>query len=428
MQNDFGRFKVQTHARTIPTSYRQRNDPSRLAVTKTRRSLARLSESPTTFTKRGDGRSFNLPDASLFQVLEDPSPLTTWAAGEFCREEDTECHGRLQSLSTGSSLDISWDSTLQTLRVNSLLPLRHQAIGASGSPHTRTEVGILSKDAPPNQQPHELGVSGLLVVLEDAAEPSGTLFSFPARHRLSNASFTAQFLQPTGLHPSLQLRVSSNVPPVADEHCAAFAYFTLPKTIFTDRHQLADHVFLASKNLTALRHTSQPVDLEAPAYTTKPWGSSVLLELAPPGSYDDPQAQEWTAQVPMHLRYLKPSRSGSVAVEIPYPAVFWACSSSAQADFSNNPFDRTRLGYDGLLDTNTVFWHVGPQPVAADRITASLSVPVLADKATSWVGPGTLATVSLGFAWLLWKLAAAYSISGYGHTPRRQSAQARKQK
>ena len=275
----------------------------------------------------------------------------------------------------------------------------------------RTEIGILSQDAAPNQKPHEIGLSGLLTVLGEKERPSGTLFAFPSRHRNAKASFSAQFLNPSGLHPTLQLKVSSNVPPATEGDCAPHAYFALPKTIFADRFQLADELFLTSKNLTASRYTSLPVDLEAPAYTTKTWGSNILLQLAPPRSVE-PEA--WTAEVPLHLRYLKPSASGNVDIEIPYPALFWACESTAAVQFSNNPFDRTTLGYDECFDENTVFWHAKPQPLTGDRITVPISVPVLKEPAAAWVGLGTAATVALGFAWVLWKLAAVFAVSGYG--------------
>lgn len=130
-------------------------------------------------------------------------------------------------------------------------------------------------------------MTGGLTVLGEHTKPSPVLFNVPARHRRHNevaagSSFSAKFLEPTGLHPALHLTVSSARPPVDDAYCAIHAHFTLPKTIFADRYQLADDLFLQSKNLTALRYSSSPVDLEAPAYATKPWGSGVLLELAPP--------------------------------------------------------------------------------------------------------------------------------------------------
>lgn len=353
----------------------------------------------------------NPPSGTFYQELENLSAFIAFATKEICAQKDSTCKSRVEALSSAVGLDISWDSTLKTLRVSSLFPLIEQSISVPGSSTRRTEVGIFSKDTPPNQKPHEFGVSGLLTVLGEKKEPSGTLFGFPSRHRVVDTQFSSQFVTPTGLHPTLQLKLSSNKPPITDDECGLHAFFTFPRTIFADRYQFADELFLASKNLTASRYTSLPVDLEAPVYTTKSWGSSVLLQLAPPAS-DAPEA--WTAEVPLHLRYLKPSESGSVDIEIPYPAVFWACEHSANADFSNNPFDRTRLGYDGLFSKNTVFWHTTPQPTTGTRIMTPISVPVLKQHGAALVGFGTAAAVALGFAWVLWKLAVVFAVSGYG--------------
>lgn len=262
-------------------------------------------------------------------------------------------------------------------------------------------MGIFVKDHPPHLESHELGVTGLLTVLNEQKKPSSTMFTYVSRHRQSTGHFTSKFLTPTGLHPTLQLSLSSNQPPSEDDNCTPYAFLTLPKTIFADRYQLADELFLASKNLTASRYTSLPVDLEAPAYTTKTWGSSVLLELASPSPSED---VPWTAEVPLHLRYLAPSETGEVEAEIPYPAVFWACS--AGFNLPNSPFDRTHLGYDQLFDSETVFWHVTPKADVGNRLMNPVTVPVLKEEGAAWIGLGTTLVVGLGFAWVLWKLAS----------------------
>lgn len=321
----------------------------------------------------------------------------------------------MRNLLAAASLDVSYDSASQSLKTATFWPLRERTIAVPASPERRTEIGIFAKNTPPNMKPYELGVAALLSVLGQQKEPSPSVFTIPSRHRLSGATFSSAFLEPTGLHPTLQLRFGSNKTPLEDAGCALHAFFTLPKTIFADRYQYEDELFLASKNLTASRYTSLPVDLEAPAYTTKTWGSSVLVELAPPSSETE---QAWTAEVPLHLRYMKPSASGHVPIEIPYPAVFWACEAADEADLSTNPFDRRHLGYDGLFGPRTVFWHVSPKPDAGNRAMAPLSVPVLKEEAAAWVGPGTTAVVALGFAWVLWKLLGAYLAAG----PRRSTA------
>lgn len=270
-------------------------------------------------------------------------------------------------------------------------------------------------DEPPNMKKHEIGVSGTLTVLKEQTKPGAVFFAFPARHRTSHAAFTARFKTPTGLHPTMQLGLDSNHPPTDAGSCKIYAYLTLPRTIFADRYQLADDLFLASKNLTAAPYTSLPVDLEAPEYTTSAWGSTVLVQLAPPEvrTYHD----VWTAEIPLHLRYLKPSKTGVEDIEVPLPAVFWACDPVKSADFTRSPFDRTHLGYDDLFEDGTTFWHVHPRGLGGNRVMkgrlmSGISVPVLNDSSSEWVGIGTTAVVSLGFAWVLWKLLSAFMHSG----------------
>lgn len=311
--------------------------------------------------------------------------------------------------------------------MSALWPLSEQTVDvvvAEGASH-RVEVGILSAGEPPNMGPRDVGMSGVLVVLgEGQKSPSPTLFKFPSRHRaLPAAGFSTRFLRPTGLHPTLQISLGSDSIPDAvadDDECRPYAYLTLPKAIFADRYQLDDPLFLGSKGLAGSRYISEPVDLEAPAYTTPTWGSRVLLELARPSASRGDGGGEWTAEVPLHLRYLEPSATGERDVSVPYPVVFWACEEAGVTDaeakkLADNPFDRTGLGYDDLFDPGTVFWHVEPQSATAGGVlTNHITVPVLTQEAESWVGPGTAIVVSLGFAWTLWKLVSLYLRAGYG--------------
>lgn len=323
----------------------------------------------------------------------------------FCPDDDSVCQSRARGLSTAASLDITYDSESQTAKLTAFWPLRVQALAVPTADKRRTEVGVMGLDAPPNMKPHELGVSGTLTVLKEQTKPSAVFFAFPARHRASDGSFSARFAAPTGLHPTMQLGLDSNQPPVEDGNCKLYTYLTLPRSIFADRYQLADDLFLASKNLAAALFMSLPVDLEAPEYTTSTWGSTVLLELAPPAMRAYPD--RWMAEVPLHLRYLKPSDSGIENIEVPYPVVFWACGPVESVDFTKSPFDRTHLGYDQLFPDGTVFWHVDGQSEGG-RIMNSISVPVLNDSASGWVGVGTTVAISIGFAWILWKLLSSF--------------------
>lgn len=328
---------------------------------------------------------------------------------KICPEIDSVCQARAQDLLTASSLELTYDATSQNVKLFAFWPLREQRVSIGFDPTRRTEVGIFSEGSVLDPEPYNLGLSGSLTVLGDQAKPSYTSFQFPSRHRLSEAHFSSKFLTPTGLHPTLQLSLSSNEAPSENGDCKPFAYFTLPKTIFADRYQLDDNLFMASKNLTALKYMSSPVDLEAPAYTTRTWGSNILLELAPKKSE---KAQAWTAEVPLHLRYLEPSATGAREIEVPYPAVFWACSTDQHVNFSNNPWDRTSLGYDTGFSKTTVFWHIKPQPEVGNRLLNPITVPVLRQgDTTGWVSFGTTSVIALGFMWILWKLASAFTVS-----------------
>ncbi|KAK4106141.1 PIG-X-domain-containing protein [Parathielavia hyrcaniae] len=367
-----------------------------------------------------------------FQQLDSLSQFVQYAKRRLCRSTDASCSARLDGLASASSLDISYDPVQQVLRVTALRPYERQQVHVTSHPQLRTEVGILSTDNPQTLEPHEIGISGLLTVLGQDSKPSPTMFTFASRHRDAEFTFSAQFLAPTGLHPTLQLRLASNAPPTPTQHddddttCAPYAYLTLPRPIFADRHQLSDPLFLVSKNLTALRYTTQPVDLEAPEYVMTQGGSAVLLELSPPPPPSPSQPkksdkEEWTAEIPLHLRYLAPAQGGYSAVSVPYPAVFWACEpSGGAAAFPPNPFDKVQLGYDGLFRDGTVFWHVEPRPVGGgggEGVTSLVnvvSVPVLDLDKARWVNAGTAAAVLVGFAWVVWKLAGVYLYGGDG--------------
>ncbi|SPQ22747.1 cf84747d-741a-42ae-bc1e-aa6b35c16ff7 [Thermothielavioides terrestris] len=381
----------------------------------------------------------SLPEGRLqyYQQLDSLSHFIQYAKDQLCRGSGSSCAARLDSLSRAASLDISYDASQQVLRITALWPYQRQLVHATSDARLRTEVGILSTDQPQTLEPHEVGISGLLTVLGQDSKPSPTMFAFASRHRDAESSFSAQFLSPTGLHPTLQLRLDSRKPPSsspspdvqdaddADSRCAPYAYLTLPRTIFADKYQLSDPLFLASKNLTALRYTTQPVDLEAPEYVTPQWGSAVLVQLSPPselqprGKQEQEQKQEqhperWTAEIPLHLRYLAPAPGGYSTIRVPYPAVFWACEADEGAEFPPSPFEKAHLGYDALFSPRTVFWHVEPRPAEGQLLVSSLTVPVLDTDKAGWVNAGTAAAVLAGFVWVAWKLVEVYLRDGYG--------------
>ncbi|KAM7200996.1 PIG-X / PBN1 domain containing protein [Naviculisporaceae sp. PSN 640] len=377
------------------------------------------------FTRLPNDRFSHATAFQYFQPLNDLSGLIKYSKDKFCSPSDSSCSSRLDRLNDAGSFDISYDTISHALKVTASWPYQPQAIHATTRPRSRTEVGVLSADKPKTLEPHELGISGLLTVLGQDSKPSATVFTFPSRHRDAESGFSTKFLEPTGFHPALQIRLDSNKPPSTDSYCSPHAYFTLPRNVFADKYQLADDLFLASKNLTKLQYTSQPVDLEAPEYVMEKWGSSILVELSPP---ETEKPTPWTAEVPLHLRYLSPAQGGYQKVDVPYPAVFWACAAEEGTKFPNNPFEKVNLGYDGLFGPRTVFWHVEPRP-EGNQLQNTVKVPVLDLDKSQWVNAVTAITVLMGFAWVAWKLGVVYFTSGHGSsaTPSQSATEKKKQ-
>lgn len=353
------------------------------------------------------------PDTDYFYFYQPMDTLNSFGkatADLFCDKEDEACKARMNSFGDASTLDVKYDSVSRAAKLTIMWAPKEQSLDVAASKKRRVEVGILEQGVAANQESYESGLSGLLTVLGENKEPSPVLFNFPARHRKTADTFTASFPPPTGIHPTLQLSVSSSTSPNPDGKCSPHAYLTLPNVIFADRYQLADSLFLASKNLTGTPQISTPVDLEAPAYNTSTWGSNALVQLAPPKDTKG----AFTSEIPLHLRYVAPKDSGGQAIELPYPVVFWACDPVADADLSKSPFDNAHLGYDDLFPQGTTFWHINPKPESGDHITSQLVVPALEEEAASTIAFGTAAVVILGFTWVLWKVIRGVVANGYG--------------
>ncbi|EME81833.1 uncharacterized protein MYCFIDRAFT_97860, partial [Pseudocercospora fijiensis CIRAD86] len=280
------------------------------------------------------------------------------------------------------------------------------AVAHKIKPEDRLEVGILAPETP--DEPEELKLGGYLTVVGDDDKPSATLFGFPARHHpLPDNDLTAyqvSFQAPTGLHPKLDIKFPAQHLQPPKDNCALHAYATLPASLFIDRYQLDDKLFMDSNNLVSLRALSGEQDLEAPNWVLKQWGSAALLELAHPEQKAS-STDDWTVTIPMHLRYVNGSsdtnKDGSV--DLSWPVVFWACEAEEGLKMSTNPFDRVNLGYDGLFGPKTMFYHVPPSPTAG-VLVERLSVPFLDPAKAEWVPLGTSIVVFVGFAWICFKL------------------------
>ncbi|KAK8056609.1 hypothetical protein PG993_001836 [Apiospora rasikravindrae] len=365
------------------------------------------------FSRLPNDRFSHSTALEYYQPVYDLTNFVEYAVQYACAPSDAECKTCFDALKQASSLDFSYDTISHVVKVTALWGRQNQPLSVSAPASHRVEVGLLTPNEPPHLEQHEIGVTGLLTVLGEDSKPAPTMFTFPSRHKQASTGFSSTFLTPTGLHPTMQLHINSNKPPMEeDTYCALHALLTLPRTIFADKYQLEDTLFLASKNLTALRYISQPVDLEAPDYVMDIWGSSVLLELSTPVAESK---EGFTAEIPLHLRYQSPQHGGESTFEVPYPAVFWACAAEEGTKFPSSPFDRINLGYDGLFGPRTLFWHLDPVAKSgSDQLVIGGKVPVLdLDKSRS-INTVTSIVVVVGFAWVVYRLMMVYLRTGYG--------------
>ncbi|CAD6502372.1 BgTH12-04964 [Blumeria graminis f. sp. triticale] len=345
-----------------------------------------------------------------------------------------ECSKRLSSLISATYLDISFTGSSQSLSISSFAPTSAKSLFLQFSEElsikykTRHEIGFLTSSKA--NKPEDISISGFLTVIGDNKKLNPTLFSLTSRHHSSNVNFSARFLGPSGMHPTLELRISDTRVPHDFQACRAHVLLTLPQSIFVDKYQLSDPLFLQNKNLSALRRITDDIDLEAPAYNLPTWGSSVLIELATPeDNTNHNQPLDWTAQIPMHLRYLMPSSnsSGLRDIEVPYPVVFWACNSGYTLKFSNNPFDRPLLGYENSFGEKYIFYHLNPKSIYEDRrLVNKLQVPVLDLDQDYNIKAMTYLAVGIGFMWVMHCLLRVEMKSRY--SPNRKSVVKKQEK
>ncbi|KAJ5317863.1 hypothetical protein PENANT_c004G11031 [Penicillium antarcticum] len=367
--------------------------------------------------------------------LELLQPLNKWIRDSVCAQgkDASECHARADSLLSADSVDIDYDSISHALTVSSLWTSPPsggwtEQLDKPVSSANQLEIGILG--AEPGLEPEEIKMGGLLAVVGEDKKLKPTMFSFPSRHQplLEPATYTVSFASPTGLHPTMSIsmpRSSLRRPPApSDSTCALHTYLTLPSTIFGDQYQLGttDILFLESHNLVALRALSGEMDLEAPDWVVDRWGSTWLLELATP--LEDPSdSSNWTVTVPLHLRYLPPSETGYRTAHVPWPVVFWACTSEEGTKMGVNPFDRTNLGWDGLFGPRTMFYQLQPN---SEHLLEDIEVPVLRLEdgglfRSKNIELGTCLVITLGFFWVLWRLARVAWSSGTASKPSKPS-------
>ncbi|KAI9762345.1 MAG: hypothetical protein M4579_000495 [Chaenotheca gracillima] len=348
----------------------------------------------------------------FYQTLSSLDDLTAYLQHKVCAPSEGSCHERIAQLRSAQSLAIDYDAISHMFVVTALWS---EAPGQESwneeiqntSHSDKVEVGVLASEKA--DEPEEISLGGFLTVVGEDDKPSSTLFSFPSRHHplpvSDESSYTVSFPEPAGLHPSLRIRFPANPSTPPAKSCALHAYLTIPSFLFLDKYQLSDPLFLESKNLKAVRSLYGETDLEAPDWVIDKWGSVLLAEIAP---LAQSPSKEFNVEIPLHLRYLEPNNNSSTLdeVRVPWPVLFWACDAEDGLKMATNPFDRVKLGYDGLFGPKTMFYHLNPSPTNGSLIQ-TLQVPVLNRNQATWVESGTIVTVLVGFLWVVFKLWAA---------------------
>ncbi|CAI7676755.1 unnamed protein product [Penicillium pancosmium] len=343
------------------------------------------------------------------------------------RQGGAKCHDHADTLLMADSVDIDYDSTSHTLAISgfwSSAPTGGwiEDIGRLAA-DDKIEIGLLGVE--PGASPDELKAGGLLGSIGEDKKLMPTMFHLPSRHHpfAEANTYSISFSQPTGLHPEMSISIPHSAlqqpPAPKDFTCALHTYLTLPSSVFIDQYQVGtdDPLFLQEHNLVAVRAFSGETDLEAPDWAVDRWGSTWLLELATPSADSADPASNWTSTIPMHLRYLNPSESGYRSAAVPWPVVFWACSTEEEGKMGKNPFDRINLGYDELFGPRTIFYQLHP---ASQHLVEELDVPVLKLKDGEGlfqarnIELGTSVVIVLGFLWIIWRLARVVWATGLG--------------
>ncbi|OJJ48896.1 hypothetical protein ASPZODRAFT_139850 [Penicilliopsis zonata CBS 506.65] len=390
--------------------------------------------------------------SQFYSLLPSLDHFVDYIQRKICGESSgDECRTRSHSLLSADSVDVDYDSILHTLTITGhWSPPEGGWTETLGGEGRNVEIGLLGVES--SNEPEEVKVGGFLAVLGQDDKLSmistlgkrerwlkarwiePTLFSFPSRHHALETSYSVSFTAPTGLHPTMTIslpRRSLQRPALAapEATCALHTYLTLPSTVFADKYQLssADPLFLRSHRLRALHAVSGETDLEAPDWSVPSWGSTWLLEIDSSSPEEEEEEEEeeedrndtgssiesademMNMTIPLHLRYLPPSESGYRPASMPWPVVFWACTSQEETPMGVNPFDRVDLGWDGLFAPRTTFYHLAPGGSSGQSLVSEIPVPVLQLDATGLTSVsielGTVLVILLGVAWVVSRLA-----------------------
>ncbi|KAF7846148.1 hypothetical protein BT93_L5129 [Corymbia citriodora subsp. variegata] len=355
--------------------------------------------------------------SQYYSLLPNLTQFVEFVGRTACDSESTACIQDIELLRYVSYIDIDYDG----LSHNCLLTAfwednMNQAlwdVTIKNEVLAKSEIGILST-APANE-PEDLQLEGFLIDLSQHDEPKPTIFFFPSRHHELSAqqsqeqAYHVSFDTPAGLHPTLRISFAgrsllnepAKVP--SGSACTLYTYVTLPSFLFADEYAFPtlepDNLFQEAHGIVSLKAISGEKDLELPDYAIERWGSTLLLELD--SKLSSPKTSG-DIKIPLHFRYMNSTIGGEEAVQVPWPVLFWACSSDESIDLRGNPFDRTHLGHDTMFGDDTIFYYLQPDTHARDQATESITIPVLDTNHVSYaiVEQATLLVVVAGFCYL----------------------------
>lgn len=161
-----------------------------------------------------------------------------------------------------------------------------------------------------------------------------TLLFYQRAHLTDNAQIAVDLIDPVGLHPTINIDLTSMSPA---RGCEYYAYMTLPLDIFVDKYQ-SSPIFVFGER-----------DLELPEFKLKnsAWGSEALFQLK--GGKQN--------EIKLHSRYVEPIEKGGYKNSNFDTLIFLACDSGNE-NVNENPFYSKGLGYESYFTQDTVFHHL----------------------------------------------------------------------
>ncbi|KAF3935645.1 hypothetical protein ABW19_dt0205989 [Dactylella cylindrospora] len=214
--------------------------------------------------------------------------------------------------------------------------------------------------------------------------------------------FLAEFVDPPGLHPKLNVTVAP-IPISPAEECTINAYFTIPQPFFVDPYQLQDEKLMKSYGIKRVRVVEGETDLEAPTWAVSKWGATVIAELDWRNYFRGRSSSNEPLKFtfPLHLRYMPTDPdTTSRNASLPWPSLFWACKSEEWSKMKTNPFDRTALGYEEYFPEQSYFYHLTPKLINTTLSQSTLEVPILSSQSSQAIYWGTVGVIAVGFLWV----------------------------